>query len=112
MLINNNSDTPAVSTRVPTHFIFVNDNSGSMYGAIEPMKRDLKNQLATLIAEDDSVSILTFSGPGDVKIVLQDWKVQDISKDIEAFHKAIDNHIRDRGATCFNEPLEKVIDVI
>jgi uncharacterized protein with von Willebrand factor type A (vWA) domain len=76
------------------------------------MKIDLKNKLATLIEKDDGVSILTFASSKDVKVVLSNWKVNQIDKDSDAFNKAIDNFVYSRGCTCFNDPLEEAIKVV
>lgn len=112
MKITNKEGGQVVAHRAPTHFIFVKDNSGSMYGSIENMKKDVKNNLAQLIEKDDTVSIITFSSSYDVQVAIANWDVKEIAKDTEAFNKVIDKHVYARGATCFNKPLEQAMKVI
>ena len=104
-------DEVVEAKRVPTHFIFVLDNSGSMYGVIEDMKTDLKNKLSTMVEPDDVVSIITFSSSRDCQVVLKDWEVRNIALDIKNFQTAIDKHVSARGCTCFNEPLEEAKEI-
>lgn len=104
----NNPKLEVKTERSPTHFIFVLDNSGSMYGSIESMKQDLKNKLSTLVDKKDAVSIITFSSSNDVRVVMSWWTVDSISDDVQIFHKAIDNHVSARWCTSFNKALEKV----
>ena len=104
-------DEVVEAKRVPTHFIFVLDNSGSMYGVIEDMKTDLKNKLSTMVEPDDVVSIITFSSSRDCQVVLKDWEVRNIALDIKNFQTAIDKHVSARGCTCFNEPLQEAKEI-
>lgn len=108
----NKQQSEVINTRVPTHFVFVLDNSGSMSWVMENMRQDLKNKLSTLVEENDNVSILTFSSSNDVKVVIQDWQVKNIALDSTNFNKAIDNFVYARWCTCFNKPLDKAIELV
>ena len=63
-MITNIEFKNAVAKPTPTNHVFVCDVSGSMYNELPRIRQHLKNNLATLVKQDDTVSILYFSSRG------------------------------------------------
>lgn len=100
----------AVATRSPTNHVFVADVSGSMYSELPKIRNHLKNNLATLVKKDDTVSILYFSSRGQFGSVFTGQKISDIN-DLTEINNAIDRYLRPTGCTGFVEPLNMASDV-
>lgn len=99
-----------VITLVPppaTHHIAVIDVSGSMAGDLPKLRKHLHEKLPTLIGENDRISVIAFSGRGEVYEVVSCESVETL-RDLNALQKKLDRWLRPIGATGFVEPFERV----
>lgn len=97
----------ATEIELPTHHIAVIDCSGSMYNDLPEIRKQLKNKLPMLVKDDDTVSIIWFSGRGQFGILLDAVKIRSIT-DFSSVNKAIDQWLKPVGLTGFVEPLNEV----
>lgn len=88
-----------------THYVFVVDVSGSMYGSIDELRKDLKNKVTTLLKLNDSFSLVYFSGKTQAGTVLERFAINGLS-DLDAAKYLIDKYINPHGLTAFAKPLE------
>lgn len=93
------------------HHIIAIDISGSMYSDLEALRQQLKNKLSTLVQENDTVTIIWFSGRGQFGVVVEALKIRSVA-DLSDLHKAIDRYLRPMGLTGFREPLQEVVGVV
>lgn len=100
----------AVATQSPTNHVFVADVSGSMYSVLPKIRAHLKNNLASLVKPNDTVSIIYFSSKGQCGSVFVGEKVNSIN-DLTNIHAAIDKFLRPIGCTGFVEPLNLSADI-
>ena len=91
----------------PTHHIIVIDCSGSMSGELPRIRTQLKNKLASLVQEKDTVSIVWFSSNGQCGSVVEKMLVKDPTA-LERLNTAIDRWLKPVGCTGFVDPLKKV----
>ena len=110
MTISNIEFKNAVSKPTPTNHVFTCDVSGSMYGELPRIRQHLKNNLATLVKPDDTVSILYFSSRGQFGSVFVGEKIRSLS-DLTEINKAIDRFLKPTGCTGFVEPLNLAVQV-
>jgi hypothetical protein len=96
---------------VAVNHLIVIDISGSMYNDLPELRLQLKNKLATLVQEQDTVSILWFSGRGQYGVVVEALEIRNIA-DLSDLHQAIDRYLKPMGLTGFREPLQEVGAVI
>lgn len=94
----------------PTHFVFVLDCSGSMSYDLPRIREQIKAKLPTLLAEDDTISIIWFSGRGEFGLLFENVKVT--LKDLADINRAVDRWLRPVGLTGFKEPLDLADAVI
>lgn len=109
-MITNIEFKNAVAKPTPTNHVFVCDVSGSMYNELPCIRQHLKNNLATLVKQDDTVSILYFSSRGQFGSVFVGEKVSSVS-DLSKINDAIDRYLRPTGCTGFVEPLQLAVEV-
>lgn len=110
MTISNIEFKNAVAKPTPTNHVFVCDVSGSMNYELEKIRKHLKNNLATLVKQDDTVSILYFSSKGQFGSVFVGEKIHSVT-DLTAINTAIDRYLRPTGCTGFVEPLNLAVKV-
>ncbi len=89
---------------LPTNFIFVIDVSGSMSGDLGQIRTQLKNKLPQLVKENDTVTIVWFSGRNDAGILMENVEIKSLKK-LQDINTAIDRFLRPIGATAFHKPL-------
>lgn len=89
------------------HRMFMGDCSGSMYGSLGQVRRQLKNNLSQTVAIGDTVSIGWFSGRGQFGMIVEGVRIRDLT-DLSAVHAAIDRYLQPVGLTGFKEPLEEI----
>lgn len=102
----------AAAVPAPTHHLLAIDISGSMYSDLPKLRTHLKNKLATLVQDHDTVSIIWFSGRGQVGALVEAMKIRGVS-DLSVLHKAIDRFLVPTGLTGFKDPLleiERIVD--
>jgi len=101
----------AATIPAPVHHLVAIDISGSMYSDLPSLRQHLKNKLPLLVNENDTISIIWFSGRGQVGTLVEAMKIKGV-KDLSALHGAIDRFLQPMGLTGFKEPLEEVSKVI
>lgn len=89
---------------VPTNFIVIIDVSGSMSYELGAIRTQLKNKLSSLVKENDTITIIWFSGNRDAGILKEEVEIKSL-KSLQDLNDAIDKFIRPIGATAFNKPL-------
>ncbi|WP_126223579.1 hypothetical protein [Burkholderia ambifaria] len=104
---------PVVAKPVPApiHHLIAIDISGSMYHDLPELRVHLKNKLASLVGDNDTVSIVWFSGRGQFGTLVEAMKVKGLA-DLSALHAAIDRFLQPMGLTGFTEPLQEMEQVI
>ncbi len=90
---------------VQRHHIQIYDRSGSMSGSINELIDNLK-QTVEFVPDNDYITVIWFSGPGEHKILLKGAK-----KDANTL-KLLDSTRSTIGCTCFSEALQEAGEVI
>lgn len=90
-----------------SNHILVIDCSGSMTGELPKIREQLKKKLPKMIKENDTVSIVWFSGKGEFGTLIEGEKVATL-KDLKDVNSQIDRWIKPIGLTGFKEPLVEV----
>lgn len=101
----------AATVAAPTHHIVSIDISGSMYSALGELRTHLKNKLASLVAESDTISIVWFSGRGQCGTLVEAMPITSLA-DLSALHKSIDRFLVPTGLTGFKEPLQEISNIV
>lgn len=99
-----------VSSKAATNHVYLVDVSGSMYGSLPKMRQHLKNIVSMVANEDDTFTVIYFSGRGQCGVVCEGVPVKDIAS-VTSVQQAIDRWLRPIGLTGFAEPIELAIDV-
>ena len=95
----------------PVDHVIVIDVSGSMYSDLPTLRNQLKNKLASLVRDRDTVTIIWFSGRGSYGVLVEKFEIRSVV-DLSALHTAIDRFLQPQGLTGFKEPLEEVLAAI
>lgn len=90
-----------------THHIAVIDCSGSMTWDLPKVRDQLKKKLPKLLKNEDTISIVWFSGKGEFGTLLEAEAVATLS-DLHSVNTAIDRWLKPVGLTGFKEPMEEV----
>lgn len=98
-------------TEVPNNHVLVIDCSGSMCYDLPKMRQQLKNKLPAMVKENDTVSLVWFSGKGEFGRLVDRVKVNDLN-DLNRLNTAIDRWLKPMGLTGFVEPLRSVADLV
>jgi len=101
------SDAPKLAPPPATHHILCVDVSGSMSGDLPKLRAHLREKLPTLVGEGDRVSVIAFSGRGEVYEVVSCESVGNL-RDLDALQKKLDRWLKPVGLTGFVEPFERV----
>lgn len=102
---------PAKPVEVPTNHIVVTDCSGSMYSELPKIREQLKKRLPKLLKENDTISLVWFSGRGQFGVLLEGEPVATLT-DLNEVNKAIDRWLQPQGLTGFKEPLESIEELV
>ncbi len=95
----------------PTNHYVVIDCSGSMWSDLPLLRAQLKAKLPRLIDEQDTITIVWFSGRGEFGTLVEHEPVATL-KDLGELNKAIDRWLKPMGLTGFKQPLEEVSRLI
>jgi hypothetical protein len=110
---NLGSNTPATKVvRQGVNYYLNIDVSGSMYYDLAKLRQQIKNKIAGIVKEGDTLTIIWFSGRGEAGILKEFIEVKDL-KDLKGIHDAIDRFLKPVGMTGFYDPLvlvEKCLD--
>lgn len=87
--------------------VVVIDCSGSMYSDLPKIRHQLKNKLSDMVKENDTITIVWFSGKGQAGILKNRVQISNLS-DLKALHDAIDRFLHPMGLTGFVDPLTLV----
>ena len=101
----------AAPVKLPVEHIVAIDVSGSMSSALVDVRRHLKNKLVTLVGEDDTVSLVWFSGKHEFGVLQEGIKIRSL-KDLSSVNNAIDKWLQPVGLTGFKQPLEAASELI
>ena len=106
-----NSKTTIEVVKSVNHIIII-DVSGSMSWDLPEIRKNLKNKISNLIkGEDDTISIIWFSGRNDAGILKEEIHVNSL-KQLNDLNDAIDKYLKPVGLTAFTKPLELANDII
>jgi hypothetical protein len=106
------AEAPApVAVEVPSDHVIIIDCSGSMYHELPNIRHQLKNKVATMLREHDTLSIIWFSGKTQFGVVVEAVALR-TAVDLSGIHRAIDNYLRPIGLTGFVEPLKEAQKLI
>jgi hypothetical protein len=100
-----NTNSQLTTPRVATNHIIVVDCSGSMYGEINKIRKQLQDKLPKLVKPGDTVSIIWFSGRNEWGVIVEGLEVT-TPQGLQNLQRALDRDLRARGLTGFKEPLE------
>lgn len=101
----------AVKQTANVSHIFVCDVSGSMSWDLPKMRRQLCNEISSLVKPGDDVTIIWFSGRTQAGIVKKMAVVNDV-KQLASLQTAIEQWLKPVGLTAFAKPLSLCKDVI
>jgi hypothetical protein len=106
------SKSEVKDTQVAVNHVFCCDISGSMSLTLPKMRTQLKNRISEIVAPQDTVTIIVFSGRNECTTIKELAKVNDV-KSLKELNDAIDRYMKPIGMTCFLDPVEytnKLID--
>jgi hypothetical protein len=95
----------------PTNHLLLIDCSGSMGGELPLIRKQLKAKLPKLLKDDDTISIIWFSGKGEFGTLCEGEKVNGLSE-LKSVNDMLDRWLRPVGLTGFKEPLQLIGKVI
>lgn len=100
-------DQEKVVVSVPgvVNHLFACDVSYSMVSDLAKMRKQLKNRIPSVIGENDTITIIWFSGRGQAGILKEAVQVNNVN-DLQMLNTAIDRFIVPVGATSFLDPVE------
>lgn len=104
-------DAETVKVVPATNHIIAIDCSGSMYAELPKIRTQLNNKLATLVRENDTVSIIWFSGRGEAGFIVKGQEIKSV-QGLAALQKAVDRYLTTVGLTGFKDPLMKVQEAV
>jgi hypothetical protein len=105
-----NPNTTVEVVKNINHLIIV-DVSGSMSYDLPEIRKNLKNKISSLVKENDTVSIIWFSGRNDAGILKEEVQVNSL-KQLNDLNDAIDRFLKPIGLTAFAKPLELADEII
>ena len=99
--------------KAPAHHIIVVDRSGSMYGDLPDLKAMVEKLLTIQEYNDDTlrVSLISYSGKGDVKLHFARVTVADVLKTNSPYVQEI-RSLQVTGLTCISQALELAQSVV
>lgn len=103
-------NTKVVNKPKNVNHIFIYDRSGSMYGLLGTLAKDLKQRLRT-VQTGDTITLGWFSSPGEYRFPLKGLKISG-DEDFKALDKVVDANSTTLGSTCFSEILADAKDVV
>jgi hypothetical protein len=105
------SKTKAKPAVVPTNHIAVIDCSGSMSYDLPKIREQLKRKIPKLLGDEDTLSIVWFSGRGQFGTLLEAEPVSTLA-DLQQVNQAIDRWLKPVCLTGFKEPMEEVARLV
>lgn len=102
--------TKTVSTESACNHVYVVDVSGSMYYDLPNVRSALKNIISLIGKEDDTFSLIWFSGRGQCGIVCENVLISDVTT-VATIQQSIDRFIKPVGATGFVDPIKLALSL-
>lgn len=99
------------TTTVKTHHLFIIDCSGSMYDDLPKIKRDLYNKISTDLKQEDSLTIIWFSGRGECGVIVEDYHLKSVIS-LGKVKELIEKYLTPIGLTSFKDPFENALESI
>lgn len=99
------------TVEINTHHIFIIDCSGSMYGELPSIRRDMCNKLSTLLKVGDSLTLIWFSGRGEYGVILEDYRING-AINVEKAKGLVNQYLTARCLTAFVDPLKEASALI
>lgn len=99
-----NTKAEAVEVHNPTNHVYCCDISGSMYDSLGKMRTQLKNRLSSVIAEEDTITIIGFASSNEC-FVLKEKVHCNTPAELKMLHTAIDKFLVPMGCTDFVQPI-------
>lgn len=96
---------------INTHHIFIVDCSGSMYNELPKIKKDLYNKISTDLRENDSLTIIWFSGRGQCGVIIEDYHIKS-NISLTKVKELVDKYLTTVGLTAFKDPFDEAKKVI
>lgn len=103
-LVIDDTGSKKITPKTPTNIIFCCDVSGSMYGSLTQMRKQLKNRIPDLVSEGDTITIIWFSGRNQAGILKEEVYVKNVN-DLQKLNEAIDRYLTPQGLTSFLDPI-------
>jgi hypothetical protein len=100
-----------VKTPLKTNHIIVIDCSGSMYGDLPQIRKQLKNKISMIVQNNDTLTVIWFSGRNQSGFIFENLEIKDLT-DLAKVHSAIDKYLTTVGLTSFVEPLKNVVQSV
>lgn len=100
-----------VQTEKDCNHILVVDVSGSMSGELVKVREHLKSKLKSSVKENDTVTIVWFSGRTQFGTLMEGEKIGTLA-DLKTVNEKIDRWLRPVGMTAFKEPLDEVANIV
>lgn len=100
----------AVPTKVATNHIWIYDRSGSMYGELPGLCKDMIER-AKQIPVGDTITLGWFSGTGERNFMLKGFKIGD-KQDYKVLEDTIKKNSSTVGMTCFSQILEDTDQIL
>lgn len=88
----------------PVNHVYIIDVSGSMHSSLPEVRSHLKNSIGLSAKENDTFTVIWFSGRGQAGVICENLSVNDLLT-MNAIHNAIDKYISPVGLTAFADPL-------
>jgi hypothetical protein len=99
--------TTVKPVEVPTNHIVIIDVSGSMWNDLPRIREQLKRKFPKLIGEQDTLSIVWFSGRTQYGVLIEAEPVATLN-DLQVVNKSVDRWLQPMGLTGFKEPLVEI----
>ncbi len=93
-----------------TNHVLVIDCSGSMSSELPKIRKQLKVKIPALVKENDTVSLVWFSGKDQSGVLAEKFVVNSLM-DLNYLEKTIDRFLKPIGMTGFVDPLQNVIEL-
>lgn len=100
------TNQPKAVAAAANHLVVI-DCSGSMYYDLPKIREQLKKRIPKLLKDDDTLSLVWFSGRREFGTLLEAEPVATLA-DLKDVNHAIDRWLRPVGLTGFKEPLQEV----
>lgn len=94
-----------MSARSSMNHVYCCDISGSMSSSLPKMREQLKNKLASIVHEGDTVTIIAFADGSDCYMLKKLAKLENLN-DLKQLQDAIDKYLRPECCTDFRLPID------